>query len=294
MRITFDNNRLYYDKKSQSLYFEGKGTDLMNEWKNNSERPEYHKEIAHDLAEGSKLYFRKHKDIDNSVKNFYNNGNLTVIFDIPNNEILKVSLENPLEFRQHNPEFDIPFLTPVEKYGKTYIVKQPKASRKNFKNKHFYNVEKRIRRAGCELSIDGRIISQYGLYNGKPYLLDTRCAMPRPNAWTVFIDKICTKINRCHIDLNDEQSELEQQLSIKEKGYFAYHCDEIPRKSITFKEGISKLRNIIKNNIKYKKNNYKIPYEDLETLNLRDFYKNKYKELLYKLSRFNKQSFFLV
>ena len=58
MRITFDNNRLYYDKKSQSLYFEGKGTDLMNEWKNNSERPEYHKEIAHDLAEGSKLYFR--------------------------------------------------------------------------------------------------------------------------------------------------------------------------------------------------------------------------------------------
>ena len=124
-------NSVNINQNRYSPNFYGKGIELTEDWVNLPLRAEYHKDIAHDLAEGSKLYFKKHKDIDNSVTDIHNNGGLTVVFDIPNNEILKVSLENPLEYREHNPEFDIPFLTPVEKYGKTYIVKQPKADTKN-------------------------------------------------------------------------------------------------------------------------------------------------------------------
>ena len=114
-------NSVNINQNRYSPNFYGKGIELTEDWVNLPLRAEYHKDIAHDLAEGSKLYFKKHKDIDNSVTDIHNNGGLTVVFDIPNNEILKVSLENPLEFREHNPEFDIPFLTPVEKYGKVHI-----------------------------------------------------------------------------------------------------------------------------------------------------------------------------
>ena len=262
-------NSVIKNKYQQKPSFEGKGIDLVEDWKNNPMRAEYHREIARDLAEGSKLYFEKHKEVDNSVMNLHNNGGLTVVFDIPNDEVLKVSLENPLEFREHNPEFDIPFLTPVEKYGKTYIVKQPKADTENITREHFMEVAKRIVNAWCELSKDGTKYEQYGLYKGKPYLIDTRCAMPMPNAWTVIIDELCKRLNKCYTSLSKEQQESEQELKFKEKGYFSYHCDETPRKSLTIKGGLWKLYTTIKNNIKYKKNYYCIPYEVYQSQKLK-------------------------
>ena len=262
-------NSVNINQNRYSPNFYGKGIELTEDWVNLPLRAEYHKDIAHDLAEGSKLYFKKHKDIDNSVTDIHNNGGLTVVFDIPNNEILKVSLENPLEYREHNPEFDIPFLTPVEKYGKTYIVKQPKADTKNITKEQFLEVAKRIINSWCELSKDGRKLEQYGLYNGKPYLIDTRCAMPMPNAWTVIVDEICKKLNKCYTSLSKEQYESERELKFKEKGYFSYHCDETPRKSLTIKGGLLKLFTTIKNNIKYRKNHYCIPYEVMQKQKLK-------------------------
>lgn len=232
----------------------GRGKDLIEEWQyNRPTRASCYNDMANDLAEGANIYFDSHKDVDDSVIKLYKKGSLSVIFELQNDEILKISLENPLEFREHNSNFDIPFLTPVEKYGKTYTVKQPKADTENITREHFLDVKKRIRYGLCELSADGRKYEQYGLYNGKPYLLDTRCAMPMPNAWTLLIDEICSRLNKCCTILSPEQYDLKQELKFKEKGYFAYHCDETPRKSVTFKEGLLKLFNTIKNNVKYRK-----------------------------------------
>ncbi len=275
MNVIITSKTLYLNKNDFQLNFKGKGLDLVKDWENKPMRAKYHKEIAHDLAEGSKLYFEKHKEIDNTVTNLHNNGGLTVIFDIPNNEILKISLENPLEFRKHNPKFDIPFFTPIEKYGKTYIVKQPKADTENITREHFLNVAKRIYLGGCELSSDAYKYEQYGLYDGKPYLIDTRCAMPMPNIWTCIVDKIYKKINKCYTFVTEEQDELNRKLAYKEKGYFSYHCDETPRKSLTLKGGLLKIFYAIKNNIKYKKNHYCIPYDvlDLQHTKIRKFVK---------------------
>ena len=194
---------------------------------------------------------------------------------MPNSEILKVSLENPLEFRKHRPEFDIPFLSPVEKYGNTYIVKQPKADTKNITHEHFKAVVKQIYSHGCELSKDGTKFEQYGLYTGKPYLIDTRCAMPMPSIYTVIIDNICKKINKCYVWVSKEQHEAEKAQAYKEKGYFSYHVDETPRNSLNFRGGILKLFSTIKNNLKYRKNHYCMPYEESRALEyrIRKYYK---------------------
>lgn len=279
MKIGFSNVIPYNNETYPQPQFKGRGTDLLNEWvlgKNlRAIRLNYYKEIVQDLSEGARLYFEKNKEIDNSVKMFHSCAGLTVFFDIPNNEILKISLENPLEFRRHRPEFDIPFLSPVEKYGKTYIVRQPKANIENITEADFKDVRKRIYSHGCELSRDGYRYEQYGIFNGKPYLIDTRCAMPMPSLYTMFIDIICKKLNKCYVFVNQEQGRLEKEAGIKAKGYFYYHSDETPRKSLTFKGGIIKLFNTVKNNIKYKKNNYCIPYEESKAFDykIKKYYK---------------------
>lgn len=257
------NNYIHNNPNNQQTNFKGKGINLVHKWQHdNSIRLKYYQEIANDLAEGSKLFFNKHKEIDDSVINFHNFGSLTVYFDIPDSKILKVSLENPLEFREHNPEFDIPFLSPIEKYGKTYVVVQPKADTENITKEDCINVIRRIYRNFCEISRDGNKLEQYGLFNGKAYLIDTRCAMPLPNTYTIIIDKLCKKLNKCYTFITKEQSKKEQEEAYKIKGYFSYHCDEIPRKSLTFTEGIKKIYRVLRNNIMYRKNGYCIPYEE--------------------------------
>lgn len=261
MELINFNNSIHKKTNYQQPNFKGKGIDIINRWQND-DFIKYYKDIAKDLAEGTKLYFEKHKELDNSVKEFHSTGGLTVFFDIPDSKILKISLENPLEYREHNPDFDIPFLTPIEKHGKTYVVIQPKADTKNITQKDCVNVINRIRRNHCELSSDGDKFEQYGLYNGKAYLIDTRCAMPLPNLLTVIVDKICRNLNKCYTFLTKEQYEKVREEDFKRLGYFSYHVDETPRQSLSFKEGIKKIYRIIKNNIKYRKNGYCIPYEE--------------------------------
>lgn len=265
MKINFNNHNIYQKGKYTQPQFKGKGIDMLNAWMRDENidgiRLNYYKEIMRDLSEGVKLYFEANQEIDDSVKNFHECGGLTLFFDMPNDEILKVSLENPLEYRKHCPEFDIPFLSPVEKYGKTYIVKQPKADTKGITHEHFKDVTKRIYSHGCELSRDGNKYEQYGIYNGKAYLIDTRCAMPMPNLYTIIIDNICKKINKCYVWVSEKQWEAEKAHAYMEKGYLSYHVDETPRKSLKFKDGLIKLFQTVKNNIKYRKNHYYVPYE---------------------------------
>ena len=272
MKINFNNPITYYTEHCRESQFRGKGTDLMNDWEqeasNNTIRVRWYDDVVHDLAEGTKLYFKDNESTDNSVislHKIYKYG-LTIFFDLPNNEILKVSLENPLEFRKHIPEFDIPFLSPVEKYGKTYIVKQPKADTDGITEMHIEDVGQRISDYGYELSPDGKRCEQYGLYNGEAYLIDTRCVRPMPSTYTVIIDKICKKINKCYIFVNREEEKQEEEKGYKEQGYFFCHIDESPRKSLTFKEGITQLFQTIKINFKYCKNEYCIPYKDSSLL----------------------------
>jgi len=270
MELIHYNNNIHNKIIPQKTSFQGKGIDLIHNWQqDNFMRLEYYKDIVNDLTEGAKLYFKKHREIDNSVKNFHSTNGLTVFFDIPDSKILKISLENPLEYREHNPDFDIPFLTPVEKYGKTFIVVQPKADTKNITLKDWFDVVKRIYKNCCELSRDGNKFEQYGLYNGKAYLIDTRCAMPLPNIYTLIVDSICNRLNKCYIFRTKEQAQKEREELFKIKGYFSYHIDETPRQSLSFTEGIKKIYRILKNNLKYRKNHYCIPYEDhkLQQLN---------------------------
>lgn len=279
MEVTFYNQYSYKKEQNMKLNFKGNGIDLVNSWMSErSKKPArliWYDDVCKDLAEGASLYFAKYKDIDDSVININKCEGLTMFFEIPNNEIIKVSLENPLEYRKHRPEFDIPFLSPVEKYGKTYIVKQPKADIESITHEHYKDVVKRIYSHGCELSTDGYKYEQYGLYNGKAYLIDTRCAMPMPNIYTMLIDILCKKINKCYVFVNQEQAKYEKEEGIKNKGYFYYHKDETPRKSLNFKGGIIKLFYTIKNNIKYRKNHYCIPYEEnrLEFCKIKKYYK---------------------
>lgn len=264
------NNYIYNETSCSKPNFRGKGIDLVRNWRQTATFAEYYKDIADDLAQGAISYLKKHKEFDNSVKNLTDTGGLTMFFDIPDSKILKVSLENPLEFRKHNPNFDIPFLTPVEKSGKTYVVVQPKADTKNITQEHCVDVKKRIYKNSCEISTDSNKFEQYGLYNGKAYLIDTRCAMPLPNTYTLLIDKICKKLDKCYTFLTKEQYKKEKEEAYKIKGYFSYHCDETPRRNLGFAEGIKKIYKTLKNNIKYRKNHYCIPYEDYKSQGLQN------------------------
>ena len=266
MKIDFNSPTTYCKANYRQPGFRGKGIDLMNNWlqETSTTNVKWYKDAVHDFAEGAKLYFEANKTTDNSVINLHkiNKYCLTMFFELSANEILKVSLLNPLEFRKHIPEFDIPFLSPVEKYGKTYIVKQPKADTKGITIKHIKDVGYRISGNGYELSLDGNCSEQYGLYNGKAYLIDTRCAMPMPNKFTVIIDNICKNINECYIFVNREEEEQIDEEGYKKQGYFCYHIDETPRKNLTLKEAIVQLFQTVKINLKYSKNNYRIPYKD--------------------------------
>ena len=94
--------------------------------KNNNE---YTRTIIKDLRclMASPKAFFKESDIIGVI----GQGGLSTIFDLGNNEVLKCSLENPLEFRNHNSKFDIPFLSHVEQVGNTFFIKEVKADTTN-------------------------------------------------------------------------------------------------------------------------------------------------------------------
>ena len=189
------------------------------------------------------------------IKGIIGHGGLSFVFDIGDNKVLKASLENPLEFRMHNRSFDIPFLSPVEKFGQTYFVKEPKADTKSVTVSDSLNVIKRIQNAGLEISEDFNKYKTYqvGKYNGKTYLLDTRCATPRPNRFSRFVydfKVINSNIKKC-IDFSAEEIAKRDERTEKNVKLFGpkyLHVDETPRPSVSFKRGLTIIYGVMKRN----------------------------------------------
>lgn len=178
------------------------------------------------------------------IKGIAGRGGLSVILDLGENEVLKCSLENPLEFREHIPSFDIPFLSPVKKFGQTYFVREPKAETKGITPKDCEDVIRRIYEAGYEPSADlyPYATRQIGIYNGKPYLLDTRCAVPQPNRFSKFVYDFCHVNCRVLIAHKVDPYDFSFQ-----------HIDETPRPNLSLKKGLAKIFNMMKLNMKYGK-----------------------------------------
>lgn len=189
---------------------------------------------------------------ETDIKGVVGSGGLSIVFDLGETEVLKVSHENPLEFRKHNPVFDIPFLSPVEKFKDIYIIREVKAERNLITSQDVISVLKRIEKEGFEPSRDlnSRTFRQIGFYKGEPYLLDTRCAMPKPNRFTRFVHNFCNN-NRKIIHVKDVYTcdsfyqNLQGASNLKR-----LHLDETPRRNLSLKKGLSMMFNIIMENIK--------------------------------------------
>lgn len=181
-------------------------------------------------------------------------GGLSYVFSLKNNkEVVKVSLENPLQYRKHNSKFDIPFLSQVERYKSLYIVKEPKAEIEGLTDEDVLKVLNKIKKEGYEPSKDLHANStrQIGRYNGNLYLLDTRCALPRPNFLSRFVLNLCESYKKpIIIDSIEDFEKIRQKFTpVKEALYM--HVDETPRRNLTLKQSAKLLYNLAKENVEY-------------------------------------------
>ena len=198
------------------------------------------KKLVQDLK--SYISTQKGKLKETDIKSVLGYGGLTTVFELTNDRVLKCSLENPLEHREHCTDFDIPFLSPVKKSGEHFFVVEPKAEQDGVTTEDCKDVIKRIYKAGYEPSrdLDEYKIRQVGRYNGKTYLLDTRAALPQPDRFSKFIYRFCNSINRVLIAEKVDPTNFE----IK-------HIDESPRKNLRFAEGIKEVYEVIDKNVKH-------------------------------------------
>lgn len=181
---------------------------------------------------------------EEDIKGIAGNGAFSIVFDL-GDEVLKGSLENPLEFRAHNPEIDIPFLSPVEKQGKTYFVKEPKADTKNVTREDCSNIIKRLKKSGLEPSknLDEYRTSQIGKYQDKAYLLDTRSAVPRPNRFSRFVYDFRNFNLRGFKSISFDSEKIARRDVL--------HVDEFPRPNLSFKRGLTIMAGVMKRNMQY-------------------------------------------
>lgn len=198
------------------------------------------KKLVQDLK--NYISSQKGKIKETDVQKVIGYGGLTTVFELTNDRILKCSLENPLEHRGHCAEFDIPFLSPVEKSGEHFFVIEPKAEQEGITIDDCKDVIKRIYKAGYEPSsdLDEYKIRQVGRYNGKMYLLDTRAALPQPDRFSKFIYRFCNSTNRVLIVEKVDPTNFEMK-----------HIDESPRKNLGFVEGIKEAFDVIDTNVKH-------------------------------------------
>ena len=135
-----------------------------------------------DFVRDSKVF------LDEKIFAFVGNGFYSSVFDIGGNRVLKISEQNPFEYREYNPKFDIPLLSPIHKYGDMYGYIQAKADRQATLS-DVLSVKKRMRKAGYK-AVDFKYHpeEQVGIYNGRSYLLDSRCAVKQNNLKTRFAE----------------------------------------------------------------------------------------------------------
>lgn len=170
-------------------------------------------------------------------KEIAGDGGLSIVFDIGNNEVLKFTKENPYEFRKHFPILDIPLIE-MDKYNDFYLVREVKAKTTGLNNLHMKLILKKMKACKLEPSRDF-CIEQIGLYGNEPLLLDTRCAMPKPDKFSRFV--------------YDFQKRYKKHIQIKVPDFNAplTHIDETPRPNLSLKQGTSIIIATIKENIRY-------------------------------------------
>ena len=236
------------------IQFRGGNNFSLNKVQQETYKNSYCRDIIPDLFE----YMSKTGNLQESeIKGVLGHGGLSIIFDL-GDEVLKGSLENPLEFREHNPSIDIPFLSDVEKVGKTYFVREAKADTKNVGINDCFNVLRRIRKSGLEPSMDLDVYKteQIGKYQGRAYLLDTRCAVPRPNRFSRFVydfKRFNMRVYRA-ISFSAEaiaKREVIEAKRLKSFGPQFLHVDESPRPNLSFKRGVAVMQGVMNRNRKY-------------------------------------------
>ncbi len=226
-KLTFSNLSFRSSQETSDMFF-------------NQYKKEYTAPFHRELQECLQTYLQQNKDINtDDIKGFAGHGGLSTVFDLGEKGVLKCSQENPLEYRMHNPEFDIPFTSPVIKVKNFYIVQQPKAETSSVTQKDCIDVITRMSNEGFEPSFDfdKTKTRQVGHYNGKAYLLDTRCALPKPDRFSLEVYNFCERNKRVFYPRKIDLSDL-------------CHIEELPRTNLNIKEAKTMILKIIKDNIR--------------------------------------------
>ena len=172
-------------------------------------------------------------------------GGLTTVFDIGEDRVLKISKENPFEYRKYNPKFDIPLKSDIVHYGDLYGYIQQKADTENITVNNVLKVKRKMKRAGYTSSNDfsNYRTEQVGTYNGKSYLLDSRCAITRNDRKTRFADWFKMWFDRSPLIAIRIDDIIDAPPT---------HIDETPKANYTKKEA----RKVIKDVLKSWENSY--------------------------------------
>ncbi|MBO7673056.1 hypothetical protein J6S88_06585 [bacterium] len=175
-------------------------------------------------------------------------GGLTTVFDIGDGRVLKISEENPFEFRNYNPKFDIPLLSDVKSNGKYYAYIQRAAETEGVSTANVLKVKQKMRRQGYTPSRDfsNWRTEQVGILNGRSYLLDSRCAIPMNDKRTRFADWFKKWYDRSPL-IAIKVSDMDIDIPVK-------HVDETPKANYTKAEA----RKIIKNVLESWHDSYKM------------------------------------
>ncbi len=178
------------------------------------------------------------KFLDEKIYGILGLGGLTTVFDIGNNRVLKISKENPFEYRNYNPKFDVPLLSKVEEYDGIFGCIQARAEIDNVKKEDVIDVKQRMKSAGFIPSndFDNWRTEQVGIYEGRSVLLDSRCAVKQNNLFTRFIKWFDQNYNM--------KIPVYRPNKIDFNVYV--HVDETPPPNYTLKEGWEIIKNVIK------------------------------------------------
>lgn len=77
-----------------------------------------------EFLKGSKRF------LDEKIFSLMGKGRFSFALDIGNGRVLKISSQNPFEYRKHNSRFDIPLLSEIYRYGNMYGYIQAKADKR--------------------------------------------------------------------------------------------------------------------------------------------------------------------
>ena len=180
------------------------------------------------------------KFLDENIYGIIGTGGLTTVFDIGNDRVLKISEENPFEYRKYNPKFDIPLIGEVEYFDGIYGYIQKKADTDNVGLKNVLAVKRKMKRAGYTSSQDFGMhrVDQVGIYKGKSFLLDSRCAVKRNNFITRFTRWFENNFNFQRVYYVQKIEDIIDKPPA--------HIEEKPLPNYTLKEAFMRIKKVIK------------------------------------------------